>query len=73
MKPTENSKQAATGSELSVTKAPVDSEAGTKLIDVLGQTEHVKDLVDQSAQELSSVNTGPVSYTHLTLPTRDLV
>jgi len=58
MKPTENSKQAATGSELSVTKAPVDLEAGTKLIDVLGQTEHVKDLVDQSAQELSSVNTG---------------
>lgn len=32
--------------------------ARKKLIDVLGESEHVKELVDQSAQELSSVNTG---------------
>jgi len=43
MKPTENSN---------------DLKAGNTLTDVLGQAEHVKDLVEQSAQELSSVNTG---------------
>lgn len=53
MKPTENSKQTATDSKL-----PVDLEAGKTLTDVLGQAEHVKDLVKQSAQELSSLNTG---------------
>lgn len=53
MKPTENSKQRATESKL-----PVDLEARKTLTDVLGQAEHVKDLVEQSAQELSSVNTG---------------
>lgn len=37
---------------------PVDLEAGKTLTDVLGEAEHVKDLVEQSAQELSSVNTG---------------
>lgn len=36
---------------------PVDAAAGKTLTDVLGQSEHVKDLVEQSAQELSSVNT----------------
>ena len=36
----------------------VDLEAGKTLTDVLGQAEHVKELVEQSAQELSSVNTG---------------
>jgi len=43
MKPTENSKTL---------------KAGKSLTDVLGQAEHVKDLVEQSAQELSSVNSG---------------
>lgn len=43
MKTTENSK---------------DLKAGKTLTDVLGQAEHVKDLVEQSAQELSSVNSG---------------
>lgn len=38
-------------------KPPGESAAGKNLTDVLGQSEHVKDLVDQSAQELSSVNT----------------
>lgn len=52
MKPKENSGQTATHSKL-----PVDLEAGKTLTDVLGQAEHVKDLVEQSAQELSSVNT----------------
>lgn len=52
MKPTENPKQAAPQSGL-----PVDREAGKTLIDVLGQAEHVKDLVEQSAKDLSSVNT----------------
>ena len=39
-------------------KLPVDADAGKTLTDVLGQAEHVKGLVEQSAQELSSVNTG---------------
>jgi diguanylate cyclase (GGDEF)-like protein len=39
-------------------KSPSDLELGQSLTDVLGQTEHVKDLVEQSAQELSSVNNG---------------
>lgn len=38
------------------TKSPTDLEAGKTLTDVLGQAEHVKELVEQSAQELSSVN-----------------
>ncbi len=37
-------------------KSPADREAGKSLTDVLGKAEHVKDLVEQSAQELSSVN-----------------
>jgi len=40
-----------------VPKLPVDLETGKSLTDVLGQSEHVKELVEQSAQELSSVNT----------------
>ena len=36
---------------------PVALETGKSLTDVLGQSEHVKELVEQSAQELSSVNT----------------
>lgn len=39
-------------------KLPVAPETGKTLTDVLGQAEHVKELMDQSAQELSSVNTG---------------
>lgn len=39
-----------------VPKLPVDLETGKSLTDVLGQSEHVKELVEQSAQELSSVN-----------------
>lgn len=35
----------------------MDPEVGKTLTDVLGQAEHVKELVEQSAQELSSVNT----------------
>lgn len=38
-------------------KLLADLEAGKSLTDVLGQAEHVKELVEQSAQELSSVNT----------------
>lgn len=38
-------------------KLPVDLETGKSLTEVLGQSEHVKELVEQSAQELSSVNT----------------
>lgn len=53
MTPSKNSKQIATDSKL-----PVDLEAGKTLIDVLGQAEHVKDLMEQSAQELSSLNIG---------------
>lgn len=52
MRPTDDKGQTATHSKL-----PIDSEAGTTLTDVLGQAEHVKDLMEQSAQELSSVNT----------------
>lgn len=39
-------------------KLPDDLQAGNTLTDVLGQAEHVKELVEQSAHELSSVNTG---------------
>ncbi len=38
-------------------KLPDAPAAGNSLTDVLEQAEHVKDLVEQSAQELSSVNT----------------
>ncbi len=40
-----------------ISTLPGDLSAGKSLTDVLGQSEHVKDLVEQSAQELSSVNT----------------
>ena len=39
-------------------RSPANSKTGKSLTAVLGQTEHVKDLVEQSAQELSSVNSG---------------
>lgn len=58
MTPTENPKQAAAASRVPVGGRPVAAAARKKLIDVLGESEHVKELVDQSAQELSSVNTG---------------
>ncbi|MES2950796.1 MAG: GGDEF domain-containing protein [Pseudomonadota bacterium] len=51
--PTEKSTAADTPPKL-----PDATEAGKTLTDVLGQAEHVKELVEQSAQELSSVNTG---------------
>lgn len=38
-------------------KLPVDLEAGQSLVEVLGQVEHAQELVEQSAQELSCVNT----------------
>jgi diguanylate cyclase (GGDEF)-like protein len=47
-----NSTPASTDSKVSA-----EAVAGKGLTEVLGQSEHVKDLVDQSAQELSSVNT----------------
>lgn len=53
MNPTEKSTPIAADSKL-----PVDLKAGKTLTDVLGQAEHVKELVQQSAQELSSLNTG---------------
>lgn len=53
MKPTKNSKQIAMDS-----KSLVPVKPGKTLTDVLGQAEHVKNLVEQSAQELSSVNSG---------------
>lgn len=53
MKPTKKSKQKKTDFRL-----PDDLKASKTLTDVLGQAERVKDLVEQSAQELSSVNTG---------------
>lgn len=51
MKPSRNSKQTETP-----IKESVEQEAGKTLTDVLGQAEHVKDLVEQSAQDLSTVN-----------------
>jgi diguanylate cyclase (GGDEF)-like protein len=40
-----------------ISTLPGDLPAGKSLTEVLGQSEHVKELVEQSAQELSSVNT----------------
>ncbi len=52
MKPSKKSKRIVAHSKL-----PLDLKTGKTLTDVLGQAEHVKDLVEQSAQELSSLNT----------------